>query len=334
MSLKGIDIASYQANLNAEAINADFVIVKATEGVGYVNPYCDKHFQQALKAGKKLGVYHFARNSSNDAIAEADFFLKNIQGYIKNAILVLDWEDGGAVKDVAWAKRFLDRVYEKTGVKALIYMSESVVNSHDWSSVANADYGLWVAKYRDNAADFNYNMELAGTAPSIKYWKGYAMWQWSSTGRLDGYDGNLDVNEFYGDKEAWDKYAGGAPAVPSNAGQVAQPQPAPAPQPTVQEYRVVSGDSLSRIASQFGTTVANLAAMNGIQNPNLIYAGQVLKVSGTATGAQPQRTYIVRSGDNLSAIAGRVGSSVNAIANANGIANPNLIFPGQVLRIP
>lgn len=333
MSLKGIDIASYQANLNAETIPADFVIVKATEGVGYVNPYCDKHFQQALKAGKKLGVYHFARNSSNDAIAEADFFLKNIQGYIKNAILVLDWEDGGAVKDVAWAKRFLDRVFEKTGVKALIYMSESVVNSHDWSSVANADYGLWVAKYRDNAADFNYNMELAGTVPSVKYWKGYAMWQWSSTGRLDGYDGNLDVNEFYGDKEAWDKYAGGAPAVPSNAGQVATPQPTPAPQPTVQEYRVVSGDNLSAIASKFGTTVASLAAINGIQNPNLIYAGQVLKVSGTATGEPAQQTYIVRSGDNLSAIASRLGTSVGAIVNANGITNPNLIFPGQVLRV-
>ena len=89
-TLKGIDIASWQANLNAETIPADFVIVKATEGTSYVNPFCDKHFQQAKKAGKKLGVYHFARNSINSAEAEANFFVNNIKGYVKQAILVLD----------------------------------------------------------------------------------------------------------------------------------------------------------------------------------------------------------------------------------------------------
>lgn len=278
MALKGIDIASWQAGLDAGKINADFVIIKATEATSYVNPYCDGHYQQAIAAGKKVGVYHFARNGSNDAIAEADFFVDNIKGYIKQALLVLDWEDGGNVRDVAWAKRWLDRVQERTGVKPLIYMSESVVNSHDWSPVANADYGLWVAKYRDMAADYNYNMDLAGTQPTVNYWNGYAMWQWTSSGRLDGWGGNLDLNEFYGDAEAWDKYAGGKPAPAGHAGQIANAQPAPAnPEPT---YTVQSGDTLSGIAAKYGTSYQHLAAINGIQNPNLIYAGQVIRVTG------------------------------------------------------
>ena len=62
--MKGIDISSWQAGLDAGKIPADFVIVKATEGTDYVNPNCDEHYQQAAAAGKKLGVYHFARNGS------------------------------------------------------------------------------------------------------------------------------------------------------------------------------------------------------------------------------------------------------------------------------
>ena len=99
--MKGIDISNWQADLNAGTINADFVIVKATEGTGYVSPACDRHYQQAVKAGKKVGVYHFARNGSNSARAEAEFFLKHTKGYHKNAILILDWEDGGNVGNVA-----------------------------------------------------------------------------------------------------------------------------------------------------------------------------------------------------------------------------------------
>ena len=324
MSLHGIDIASYQAGLNAGAIAGDFVIVKATEGVGYVNPYCDGHYQQAKNAGKKVGVYHFARNTANSAEAEASFFLKNIQGYIKNAILVLDWEDSNT-SDVAWAKRWLDYVQRETGVRPLIYMSESVVNSWDWSSVAKADYGLWVAKYRDMVADFNYDMSQAGTPPSVKWWNGYAMWQWTSSGRLNGWGGNLDCNEFYGDKAAWDKYAGGAPAPAGNSGQTANPQPAPAP---TQTYVVKSGDTLSGIAAQYGTTWQHLQAINGLQNANLIFAGQVLKVGGQAT-----KTYTVQRGDNLSSIAAAHGTTYQALQLLNGIANPNLIYPGQVLRL-
>lgn len=206
-TLRVIDAASHQGNMNQKAMDFDALIVKATEGVSYVNPYCDGEFQEALSLGKKLGVYHFARNTKNSADAEANFFINNTKGYIGKAIPVLDWEDSNT-SDVAWALRWLQLVEKAYGCKPMIYMSESVVNAHDWSAVANGNYGLWCAKYRDNIPDYNWDMASAGSKPSVKYWKVMALWQWTSVGRLNGHSGNLDCSIFYGDGAAWDKYVG------------------------------------------------------------------------------------------------------------------------------
>lgn len=211
-TMNGIDISNWQKGLDLSKIACDFVIVKATEGLTYIDKTCDPFFQQALKLGKKLGFYHFARPESNTAKAEADFFYKNTKNYFHHAIPVLDWESSGKW-NVAWAKEWLDRIYELSGVKPLIYMSESVVNSYDWSEVVKGDYGLWVAKYRDNNPDYNYDMSNAGAKPSVKWWSFYCMWQWTSTGRLTGYNDNLDCDVFYGDAAVWDKYAGVEEAV-------------------------------------------------------------------------------------------------------------------------
>lgn len=100
-------------------------------------------------------------------------------------------------------------------------------------------------------------------------------------------------------------------------------------QPATTTYTVRSGDSLSAIAAKFGTTVSALQSANNIRNANLIYPGQVLKVSGQATTSN---TYTVRSGDNLSTIAGRLGTTVSHLQSVNGIRNANLIYPGQSLR--
>lgn len=100
-------------------------------------------------------------------------------------------------------------------------------------------------------------------------------------------------------------------------------------QATTGTYTVQSGDSLSAIASRFGTTVSALQSANNIRNANLIYPGQVLRVDGQVTA---QRTYTVRSGDNLSVIASRLGTTVSHLQSTNGIRNANLIYPGQTLR--
>lgn len=100
-------------------------------------------------------------------------------------------------------------------------------------------------------------------------------------------------------------------------------------QATSSTYVVRSGDNLSGIAKRYNTTVSALQALNNINNVNLIYPGQALRVSGQATA---QRTYTVRSGDTLGTIAQRLGKSIAALQRANEIRNVNLIYPGQTLK--
>ncbi len=104
-------------------------------------------------------------------------------------------------------------------------------------------------------------------------------------------------------------------------------------------YTVQRGDTLSAIAARHGTSVEALARANGLRSANTIYAGQRLTIpTGGAAPAVPAsgsgQVYTVRAGDTLAAIAARLGSTPSAIAGANGLANANLIYPGQQLRVP
>lgn len=101
-----------------------------------------------------------------------------------------------------------------------------------------------------------------------------------------------------------------------------------AEQPSTTTHIVQYGETLSSIATQYGTTYQALASLNGLSNPNMIYAGQVLKLSGVASAT---RTYTVQYGDNLSLIATKLGTTYQTLAQRNGLSNPNLIYPGQTL---
>ena len=317
MTMNGIDISMWQNGIDLSAVKADFVIVKATEGIGYVDKTCDKFFQKALSLGKKIGFYHFARPTQhNDPVREADFFYENCKGYFGKAIPILDWEAENK-QNVAYAKAWLDRVYQRSGVKPVIYMSESVVNSYDWSSVANADYGLWVAKYRDNNPDYNYNMSNAGSRPRVKWWKFYCMWQWTSTGRLDGYGHNLDCNVFYGDGTTWDKYAGKSGTT----------QPVKPAQPVKKSNEEIANE------------VINGAWGNGEDRKKRLtdagYNYTVVQAIVNKKMADRNQSvyYVVKRGDTLSGIASKYGTTYQQLAKINGIANPNKIYPGQKIRV-
>lgn len=97
---------------------------------------------------------------------------------------------------------------------------------------------------------------------------------------------------------------------------------------------VRSGDTLGSIAQRNGTTVQALVAANGIANPNLIVAGTTLKLPGSATDrGSSAGSHTVRVGDTLASIAARYGTTVSALADANGISNPNLIVVGRSLQV-
>ncbi len=101
-------------------------------------------------------------------------------------------------------------------------------------------------------------------------------------------------------------------------------------------HLVGPGDSLSAIAARYGTTVNAIVQANGIKNPNLIFIGQRLIILRGESPSPPQGSdiYIVQRGDTLSAIAHRLGTTISALAQANGLANPSLIYVGQRLLIP
>lgn len=104
-------------------------------------------------------------------------------------------------------------------------------------------------------------------------------------------------------------------------------------------HTVRSGETLSHIAADNGTTVQSLAAANGIANPHLIIVGQVLVLPTASPAAAPAAapvatSYKVQPGDNLASIASRFGTTPAALAKANGITNPNLIVIGTVLSVP
>ena len=209
MSLRGFDVSHWQHDkgFDIAKMDYDFAIFKATQGCSYVDRSCDKMYQMAKRAGKKLGVYHYF--AGGDPVQEADWFIANIKGYIGEAILVLDWEGKDNAKFTRGqevALPFLDHVYQMTGVRPLIYMSKSVCRSQRWDKVVAGNYGLWMAQYA-NKAQTGYKTkpwtDSKGTGP----FKGYAIFQYTGTGRLPGFNQDLDLDIAYMTRAAWDKYA-------------------------------------------------------------------------------------------------------------------------------
>jgi len=98
-------------------------------------------------------------------------------------------------------------------------------------------------------------------------------------------------------------------------------------------YTVKSGDTLAKIASKYNTTYQKLAAYNGISNPNLIYVGQKIKIP-SGNNSVSYTVYTVKSGDTLAEIAAKYGTTYQKLAAYNNISNPNLIYPGQKIKIP
>lgn len=207
MSMRGIDISTYQRGLDLSKIDFDFAIIKATEGTKLVQDTCDPWVQQCIQLGKRWRFYHFC--AGGDPIAEADFFVDNTKNYFGHGIPVLDYEAYGRF-GTAKAKQFLDRVYERTGVRCMVYMSRSVTKEEDWSAIAR-NHPLWVAQYANNdTTGYQDNPWPGASAGGFTYWSfPPAIHQYTSHGRLAGWSGNLDLDKAYISAEEWDTLAAG-----------------------------------------------------------------------------------------------------------------------------
>ena len=197
--LKGIDISSWQGSPDFSKVkedNIDFVIVKATEGVGFTDPQFRRNQAECRKLNIALGYYAFVRpDLGNSPEAEAEYFLETIGPLQEGELLFLDFEVDYANR-VDWCKKWLDHAHTFTGIKAPIYLNKSLEKGSDWSPIVDADYGLWLA-------DYTYSMH--STAPKTQ-WPFTAFRQYSNSEKIAGINGNVDGNVFYGDKAALTAY--------------------------------------------------------------------------------------------------------------------------------
>lgn len=347
MSMNGIDVSNWQKGINLKEVPADFVIVKATEGNYYISDDFERQAKQVKEAGKCLGFYHYA--NGGDVKEEAEFFLNNIKDYIGEAILALDWESQNnplfGKSDFDWCKKWCDHVFNKTGVKPFIYIQQSAMNR-----INNiGDYGLWIAQYADmNPTGYQENPWNEGAySCHIR--------QYASTGRLNGYSGNLDLNKAYMDKATWNKYAGKKEEV------VVKPSKPVTPVGSTLDLVVATlqgkygdGDKrkinlgtrynevqnvINHVAyADIGTLMnETMSGKYGNGDVRKIVLGSryndVQKAINRKVEASSAVYYIVQSGDNLSSIASKFGTTYLKIAQLNGLSNPNLIYPGQKLRV-
>lgn len=202
-----IDISNWQGDINLSALlpDIDGVVCKATDGVTFVDPYCDGWVHQCINAGKPWGFYHFA--GDGDATKEADFFIDNCWNYFRNGIPVLDWEgvydeNGNLVfeQPVEWVNEFVQHVHGRTKVWPWIYANPWRFNQGG----VNPNCARWVASYPE-VSHPTFSQAQSWECPDAD--GNVVAWQFCSDARVNGYDGNLDCSLFYGSSDQWKAYA-------------------------------------------------------------------------------------------------------------------------------
>lgn len=395
---QGVDWSHYQGANGIFGYGHDKFAIIQIGGVNGGGMYGQTTYEtqvaSAIAQGKRAHTYIWYQVGGNASLGEQvlNTFLPQVQTP-KGSIVALDYESGASADKQANTNAILHgmRMIKAAGYTPMYYSYKpyTVANVYADQIIREFPNSLWMAAYPNYAVTPkpNYNV-----FPSMD---GVAIYQFTSTYIAGGLDGNIDLTGITDNgytkhdnpktntpaiaqgqqadntpksdiaagnqvkvKFSANNWATGQ-AIPSwvkgrtyDVSQVSgnrvllaginswinksdveiiSVSSAPIQAPAVGTYTVRSGDTLSSIAAKFGTSYQALAGLNGIANPNLIYVGQVLRVNGSASAGSVY--YTVRVGDNLSSIASRYGTSYQSIAVLNGLANPNLIYVGQTLKI-
>lgn len=314
----GIDVSEWQGSIDFEEVardGIDVVYIRASEGTNYIDPYFRENYNKAKENGLKTGFYHFlTATNTEEAIEEARFFVSNIKGLEPDCRLAMDFEvfNGLGIDEINNISReFLQTVEELSGKKCVIY--SDAYNAKEVFSVELAkDYPIWVADYFVEEPEDNGKWEV---------WVGF---QYTDRGRISGIDGNVD-RDYFTDGI----FLSDTSSIPTGT--------TPNTEQKFEYITVRRGNTLSQIAIEYNTYYEYLARINDIVNPNLIYVGQRLKVpvlDNNKIHDTSHRLYIVKKGNNLTEISREYGVSIESIVQLNDIKNPNLIYVGEVLRIP
>lgn len=321
---EGIDVSNWQGYIDYRQVKEsgiEVVYMKSSQGSNIKDAYFDINYENAKANGLKVGFYHFlTATNTEEAEQEARFFASVIAGKSPDCKLVMDYEVFGGVsieESNNIAQVFLETVKRLTNKEVIVYSDLSNARDRFGRGIAD-NYELWIAYYGD------YN-NLRNIQTSWERWIGV---QYTDRGYVPGIRGNVD-RDLYTE----DIFLSDTSEVPNTE------NPNESINTETISYTVQSGDTLSSIASRYGTTVQELVDINGLNNPNLIYPGEVLRIATNSTvhGSETRGTgsiiYTVQRGNTLSQIADAYGVTISHIVEINNIANPNLIYPGQKLRI-
>ena len=324
LKYEGIDVSDWQGYIDYSQVKADgieIVYIKSSQGSNIKDTYFDINYENAKANNLKVGFYHFLTATNiEEAEGEAIFFASVISGKQSDCKLALDYEqfNGVGVEDVNQiAIAFIQKIKELTQRQVIIYSDLYNAESTFNSELAN-EGELWLAYYE------NYrNLENIDSS-----WSNFIGIQYTDSGSVSGINGNVD-RDLYSEEVFLDDNS----VLPSieNSNGIYNTE--------VIYYTVRRGDTLWGIAQSYGTTVQEIAQINGIQNVNLIYPGQVFKIItnscdyGSEVHSTGKTYYTVKKRDTLWAISQRYSVSVQEIVNWNNIQNPNLIYPGQRLVI-
>lgn len=312
VQILGADISEWQGATNLSQYNRQFIIIREQYGTAALDRQFARNRDQARSLGLARSFYHYAYPQYNSPESEADTFANGT-----------DWRPGeGAVLDfeesygdpVGWSLRFLRRFEADRGFKPMLYINVYTLYSYNWAAVAANGNGLW-------AAQWNFNQ----SPPPSGAFAFAAAKQYTDADSVSGIGGRVDGDVFYGDAATFQRYGatGSGPAAPAPQ-PPATPGPGAAPNGCV--HTVQPGETLSSIA---GSRWPQVAAGNGIGNPNLIFVGQRINLCATGAAAPASaagRCVTVRSGDTLSRL---FPNNWRAVASRNGIRNPDVIFVGQ-----
>ena len=319
---EGVDVSDWQGYIDYSLVKSagiEIVYIKASQGNNIKDPYFDINYENAKSNNLKVGFYHFLTATNiQEAEQQAIFFASVISGKQADCKLALDYEQFGGVdkeqiNQIAMA--FIQKVKELTKKQVIIY--SDLYNSESTFSRELSEQGeLWIAYYGDYR-----NLERVNAS-----WDSFIGVQYTDRGVVPGIRGNVDRDLF-----SEEVFLDDSSEIPSTE------NPNENYNTETVYYTVQRGDTLGKIAARYGTTIQEIAQINAIQNVNLIFPGQVLRIHtntnihGSESKGLGKTYYTIRRRDTLWGIARRYGTTVQNLVEWNNIQNPNLIFPGQRL---
>ena len=348
------------------------VYIKASEGTTFKDPYLEQNYSNAKANGLKVGFYHYLTATSVwQARAQADFFASVIEGKDVDCKLAMDYEEffgEGKIEINEIALAFMKRVKEITKKDVIVYSNLNNVKNTFGDDVAN-EGRLWLAYYNNTQNLINVNSSwtnyiglqytssgqvpgISGNVDKDRFSKEIFMEDIQEA--EDPMNTNIinyivkvgdtlsqialrygttvtEIARLNNIKNVNLIYPGQVLEVITNSNNSQENQA------NRIIYTIRYGDTLSGIAKRYGVSIQNLVNWNNIKNPNLIYAGNTLVVYtnsyNNSSNNISSNTYVVKRGDNLWNIAIRYNTTVRRLVSLNGIRNPNLIYPGQILKI-